>query len=456
LSDVIQRRGSMKFHPSEEALRSLSSSLDEAAPRILRHLATCTRCRSRLSGLSLLHGSQVIQFRPARPESYDEAFERSQSLAMKWVHLLRRERGEAPGLFRELMGRTAEQREMLLRNSRRFRTWGLLELLIDRSLEMSIQNPRHGEEVGRLALRVADLADTDRYGVGRLHDMRARAWSHVGNALRIQSSLQGADIAFHRGRKHLERGTGDLFELALFLDLEASLRRSQYRFPDALKLLKRAIAIFSELQDCHRAGRSLINLSMIFLYSGRSEESIPVLYRAVELIEPEVEPRLLLSAKHNLIIALTNLGHFLEAQRAYHEALPLYRAFPDAWTQNRRKWVKGKIARGLGQAAEAEALFVAARDGFLAEGIPYDTALVALELALLYAEQGRSAELKRLAAGLVPVFTSRQIHREALVAIGFFQRAVEAERAEVEVVARVEEYLRKARHAPDLPFQEDV
>lgn len=446
----------MKLHPSEEALRSLSYSLDGAEPRILRHLAACLRCQSRLSSLTPLRRSQVLRFRPARPESYGEAFERSQSLAMRWCHLLRWERGGAPGLFQELTERTAEQREMLLRNSRRFRTWGLLELLIDRSLETSIQDPRRGEELGRLALRVASLADADRYGAGRLHDMQARAWSHVGNALRIQSDLQGADVAFQQGRKHLELGTGDFFELALFLDLEASLRRGQRRFPDAARLLKRAIALFSKLGDSLRVGQSLVKLSLIFLYSERSEESIPVLHRAMRLIEPERAPRLLLTAKHNLILALTNLGHFLEAQRAYQEALPLYRAFPDAWTQNRRVWLKGRIARGLGQMEESETLLVAARDGFLAEGIPYDTALVALDLALVYAEQGRTAELKRLAAEMVPVFTSRQIHREALVALAFFQRAVEAERAEVEVVKSVAEFLRKARYAPDIPFQEDL
>src|SRR4029077_5020194 len=131
----------------------------------------------------------------------------------------------------------------------------------------------------------------------------------------------------------------------------------------------------------------------------------------------------------------------------YREALPLYRAFPDTWTQSLRKWVKGKIARGLGQMEEAEALFLAARDGFLAAGIPYDTALVALELALLYAEQGRSADLKRLAAEVVAVFAPRQIHREALTALAFFQRAVEAERAEVEVVERVAAFLHEARQA---------
>ena len=115
--------------------------------------------------------------------------------------------------------------------------------------------------------------------------------------------------------------------------------------------------------------------------------------------------------------------------------------------------MKGKIARGLGQLEQAEALFVAARDGFLEEGIPYDTALVSLEIALLYAEQGRRAELKRLAAEMVPIFASRHIHREALAALAFFRQAVETERAGVEVVEKVAEYLRKARHAPDLRFQ---
>jgi hypothetical protein len=174
----------------------------------------------------------------------------------------------------------------------------------------------------------------------------------------------------------------------------------------------------------------------------------------LELIEPAQEPRLLLAAHHNLVDCLASSSHFLEAQRAYREARSLYESFPDPRIQNRRKWIKGKIACGLGQIEQAESLFVAAREGFLAEGIPYETALVALDLALLYAGQGRTAELKRLAAEMMPIFTSRQIHREALAALAFFQRAVEAERAGIGTVKRIAEYLREARNAPELRFPE--
>ena len=157
---------------------------------------------------------------------------------------------------------------------------------------------------------------------------------------------------------------------------------------------------------------------------------------------------------HNLVDCLAGAGRFLEAQGASRAAREWFRRFPDDRLRHRRQWVEGKIARGLGQLPQAEALFLAAREGFLAEGIPYETALVSLELALLYAEQGRTVELKELAAGMVPIFASRQIHREALAALAVFQRAAEAERAGGEGVTEIGDYLRRARHAPELPFRD--
>jgi tetratricopeptide (TPR) repeat protein len=399
---------------------------------------------------------KIHPFRPVTSTSYEGVFERAWRLVARWMRVLEKERSEAPGLLAQLLSHTSEQREILLRNSRRFRTWGLLELVVEQTLEISRQDASRGEEWGKLALRIADFLDAGRYGAERLEDLRARTLAYTGNALRIQSDLQGADKTFRQAMLHLRRGTGDLLEMAILLDLLASLRRSQRRFPESFGLLRRAVAAFLKLGDLHRAGRSLVSLSTALLYAGRPEESVPVLYRALDLIDPNQEPRLLVGARHNLILVLAETGRFLEAQRAYRDARPLYRSFPEPSLQNRRKWVKGKISRGLGQTAAAESLFLAARDGFLMEGIPYETALVSMDLALLYAEQSRTAELKRLAAEIVPIFSSRQIHREALAALAFLQQAVDAEQAGLAVVERVAKYLRKARYAPDLAFDESL
>lgn len=387
---------------------------------------------------------------------YDAAIARVREGLRDRAAALAQERAEAPGLFLELTGHAAEQREMLLGNSPRFHTWGLFELLVDRSGETGIADPAWAEELGLLALRVSGHLDLSFHRADLAEDLRARAWAYIGNARRMRSDLQGSEAAFRLAAAHLGSGSREPAERAVLLDLQASLRRAQRRFEEAVRLLDRAVRIFLHRGERHRAGRSLVNLSTVLNYSGRSEETIPVLHRALELIDPEEEPRLVLCARHNVIFVLTELGRFMEAQDLYRKARPLYRDFPDAWTQNRRKWVRGKIARGLGQLGTAEALFRAARDGFVAEGVPYDTALISLELAALYAGQGRAAELRRLAGEMMPIFASRQIHREALAALAFFRQAAEAEHAGLEVITRVAAYLRRAQYDPAQPFEEPV
>jgi tetratricopeptide (TPR) repeat protein len=385
------------------------------------------------------------------PESTDDA--ESRRALTEWEAALQKERDDAPGFFVELLEQPSDARDLLLHESPRFQTWGVFELLVERSLEACIQDPGFGEHLGLLALRLSDHLDHGRYGAERIADLQARAWAFVGNACRIRSDFQGAEEAFIQAYRQLKKGTRDGLERAIFLDLKASLRRDQRRFDEALRLLRRAEDLFLGHGEQHRAGRSLVQMSIVYNQMTDPEQAVVTLRKAVELIDPEREPRLLLCARHNLVDYTVSLSRFPEAQRLYLEARPLYRSFNEPWVQNRRRWVRGKIAKGLGQLRRAEAQLLAARDGFIAEGIPYDTALVSLELALLYAEQGRTEDLKRLAVEMVPIFASRHIHREALAALTFFRQAVEAERAGAELVARVAAYLRSAEGDPGLQFE---
>lgn len=449
----------MKVHPNNFVLEEFYLSLSKDHLTLMEHLIWCQTCRHRLEGIRDRHLegaarriAEVLPW-PGPSTDYTEAFRGSRKTVRDRDRALAKERAEAPGLFVELTGCPADQRDLVLRNAPRFHTWGLFELLVERSLEETRKDPAYGEELGLLALRLAESLDAGIYGPEMIEDLRARAWGYVGNARRVRSDLRAAEEAFAAARRHLQAGSRDAFERALLLDLEASLRRDQRRFADAVRLLRRAVAIFLRNNQWHRAGRSLVKLSTVHHYAGNVDEAIEVLSQSLELIDPEQEPRLLLCARHNLADYLASAGRFLEAQGVYRQTRPLYRSFPDLWTQNRRKWVKGKIARGLGQQDQAESLFKAARDGFIAEGIPYDTALVSLELATLYAGQGRMADLERLAGEMVPIFSSLHIHREALAALAYLKAAVEAERASVELVTGVAAYLRKAQHDPELRFQ---
>lgn len=444
----------MKIHPNKLLLEELLLSLGEDHRVILDHLVQCASCQRNIVELRLQYGKSPAKILGWPADPYQEALDRSVPEVETFSRVLNRERAQAPALFVELMGYPIPQRDLLLRNDLRYQTWGLFELLVERSLEMATRDSVYAEELGLLALRLADHLDPLVYEPELVADLRGRAWAHVGNARRVRSDHRGAEEAFDRADACLRRGTQESVERAIFLDLRASLRRAQRRFDEALKLLRRAVSIFLQHGHRHRAGRSLVNMSTVHHMAGHVELAIPLLQQALHLIDSEQEPRLLLCTRHNLIDDLAELGRYLEAQHLYRETRPLYRDFPDAWVQNRRKWVRGKIARGLGQARLAESLFLAARDGFVEEGIPYDTALISLELATLYAEQGRTADLKRLAQEMVPIFSSLQIHREALAALTFLKQAIEAERASLELVNGVAAYLRRARHDPGLRFQE--
>jgi tetratricopeptide (TPR) repeat protein len=255
---------------------------------------------------------------------------------------------------------------------------------------------------------------------------RARAWASIANGCRLRSDLDSAEKAMATALSMLREDGGDLIERAILLELKASLRRDQRRFDDAMSLLDRAYAIFLDHDNRHRAGRALIKKATVHHAAGTPELAIPILYHAIDLIDAEREPFLALCLWHNLIDDLAELGRFATARRLLSRAAPLYRRFQQTVIESRREWVEGKIALGLGQAREAECHLVKARDFFLQAEIPYDAALVSLDLVLLYARQRRRPEIRSLAEAILQIFASQGIRREALATLICLKQATSA------------------------------
>lgn len=487
----------MKIHPHSMLLQEFAETLDGEYRSLLAHALRCSSCQGDLLQLlaqpriepvperlaKVLAWGQPAAGRahscPAGPtgnpgqdahvsnvaslatipntahpgeDRYERAFTTSQREYERRRALYQREQKEAPQLFTEISEQPPIRRVLLLRNQRRFHTWGFFELLLEKGREASYTDAPRSEELAWLALGIGDELDASLYGALRIADLRGRAWAYIGNARRVRSDLAGAESAFEQAFHHLRRGTRESLDRAVVLDLKASLLRARRHFDDAIRLLRRAYHIFRQFEDHHRAGRVLVNLSTVCHAAGKPEEAIPLLQEALDLLDFDEEPRLRLIVVHNLLDDLAEAGRFMEARELFVEARPLYERFPDASTRNRRQWVEGKIVRGLGQRAQAEALWTSARDGFVEEGIPYDAALVSLDLAALYAEKSATAELKRLSQEMLVIFRSQQIHREALAALSYLQQALEAERATLELIRRIALYLKRAESDPGLRF----
>jgi tetratricopeptide (TPR) repeat protein len=371
---------------------------------------------------------------------------------------LARSRVEADWLWEGLKDIPHTRRLSLVQESHPFASWGLCELLCQRSRNEAKANPGQAVELAELAVLVAEtLTDGNPAEDRWLYQLRACAWAHLGNAFRVLGDLKRAESGFAVVDEWWgagEEGTGDaLGYWPVILDLKASLRTTQGRLSEALDLLKGAYDGYIEAGDHHLAGRVLVKRGYAYIEMDEPDQAIPVLEKAETLIDPAREPRLLLCARHNLLDNLSKAGRFAEARAIVPQVQALSRSAGSRLDHVRLRWVEARIAAGLGEAEAARVAFSEARQGFLDQGIAYDAALVSLEFAVVLLQDGRTEEVRELAAEMIPIFQSQEIHREALAALAVFQAAAAFDSATVELARDVAAFLVRARHDPELRFR---
>jgi tetratricopeptide (TPR) repeat protein len=440
------------IHPRADVVHELLAGLAGPQRRMLRHLLACAACRELLAAeledpeAAPGHG-RLLSFRPA-----DGAIDGVLRRLRPHLCAAERERAESPARLSELLRLAPGERAAALAEPR-FQTLSLCDRLAAASHEAGFGDAREAESLARLAIDLAARLDAGRCGARLLADARSGAWAALGNALRIAGDLHGADDAFGTAGSCWRAGTRDRLARARLLALEASLRRAQRRLAEADGLLRRAIAIYLNAGEDHRAGEAILAQAMVAREAGEPVRAIALLREADERIEHGRSRRLDLCVRHNLADWLAEAERFQEARAVLTRSRELYDRHRDRPTRLRRLWVEGKIAAGLGQLEEAAGLLAEVRAGFAAEGLGYVAALAALDLAMIAARRGRAAEARALAAEALPAFRAREVGREVLAALAVGAQAAAAEgAAERALLDQMADALRRARRAPLLPF----
>jgi tetratricopeptide (TPR) repeat protein len=398
----------------------------------------------------------MIDDDPGR-DPYDEAIDRVYRTILERETDVARERSRGRELFKELACHPPARQGLLVANSLRFRSRALGEVLLEHAHEAGFSDPVRASELARLAVTLAGLlvdpigGETGGEGIDGL---LARAWAQLGNALRIRCDFAGAEQAFETASGLLESGRVSALETARVLDLQASLKREQRRFDEAAALMDRVVALYRKLGQKALLGSALKQKSMVCGESGDLEGEIALLRRALELLSPDREPRPFLAARHNLISALCEAGRPRDAFALLFHTRPLYLKQGDRMNLLRLRWLEGTVALGLQRHEQAAVAFHEVREAFLELGLDYDAALASLDLTEVYALQGRTADVRRLAEEMLEVFQVRNIHREALGALAVLQQAARLERAGIVLVRDVASFLKRSRSRPDLRFDQ--
>ncbi|HKI01889.1 MAG TPA: helix-turn-helix domain-containing protein [Thermoanaerobaculia bacterium] len=344
---------------------------------------------------------------------------------------------------------TSEERRYLVETCREYQTWALAERLCHASAEAASDRADRALELAELACRAAELAPGGEAWRSRL---QGYALAYLANARRVAGNLPEADETFARAwelwKAGAEAGPGLLAEWRL-LGLEASLHRDRRRFRQALDRLDQARAM--ALPEA--AGRILVKKAATLDQMGEAALAIEAVHEAAPFVEGTGEPRLLFGLRFILAANLCHLGRYAEAESLLPEVRALAVALRKELDLVRVVWLDGKLAAGLGRPAEAAASFEQVRREFTAQEIAWDAALVTLDLAELYLKSGRNREVRDLAEEMIWIFSSQEIHREALAALRIFCEAARNEAATAALARKVGQYLYRAQHDPELRFE---
>jgi transcriptional regulator with XRE-family HTH domain len=369
---------------------------------------------------------------------------RAELLSLARSRRAARARRTAGDLWQRLRRHAAAEQLELVEGLPEFQSWALAELLCDESVRAAVDSAEEARRLAALALRVAEVAPCD--AAWRLR-LRAYCTAFVANAQRVAGELLAAGASFATAwrlwRAAGATAPGPLPEWRLH-DLEASLHRDQRAFQAAVACLDRARAGAPDAA----MGRILLNRQFTLEQAGDFQGALAALEEAAPWLDASPDPGTAWRLEVNRLVILCHLGRYAEAEAGLPAAREGAVKLGGALDLARVLWLTGRVAAGHGQREEARAAFNQVRREFKERGMGYDTALASLELATLYLEDGRTAEVATLAEETMWIFGNLRVQREALAALRLFFQAARTGNATVDLARQAIEGLERAGGDP--------
>lgn len=303
----------------------------------------------------------------------------------------------------------------------------VLELLAARAHAWRSIDPSRGLAISIAATDLAQDVPSSPPLAVLLEDAKADAWAVRANLERMLEKYYDAGLSWARARTHRACGSGDPLLEARHSDSEAALHRAQRNFPSARALSSKALSIYRQLGERQREAATLVTIATIRHAEGRDELALRSALAASLQLDVSQDPTLAARLLYNSIAYGIELGHRRLAHFLFDQSAWFLREYLPPTEHLLAVWMRGRLARELGELRTALRSLEEVRKTFIARDKVYDASLASLELATIYLEANLPQRARELAEEMLPVFVSKQIPREASAALLVYVHAARQE-----------------------------
>lgn len=283
-----------------------------------------------------------------------------------------------------------------------------------------------GEALGRLEAHQSSACSP--IGEAHLGDLVCEIHTERANLLRLLGRHQEAEFAFRAAIGCSREGDGAVEALLNLGDCYGSFLIDRRRFGEADRLLAHLIASLAQRGKVAHGGKLALMRSLAAAYSGDASRALHLAFEALRLLSrAEGTLELQLNALQLSIAWNIELGNFQDALDCADAIRSEYHRHMGEGDRTRFLWADARIFYGLRRRGIAERLLRRVKAQFERLGLPFDAALVGLDLAVLLVERRRSAEARALILNeLLPTFRSVGVAREGIASLLLLERATEA------------------------------
>ena len=359
--------------------------------------------------------------------------------------------GWARRLLREL-----RDPDTVLSRARTYADPVFLQLFFSWLDERIYRDPHAALKWAKIAPDLALLVPKDDSPEGRREhcDRAVKAWAILGSAYRASGRPSEAEEPYSQALNLISSESISTLIQADTGRRLSYLRACQGRHDEALELATEAADSLRDLGNGRALARALIAKGYALFGLRKYSEALVCFGDAlVAAGKPDKRAaedlRLHSSICHNLAVAVsvTRPGDQSAALSYIRKARALVKGGRRFVPRYRLLWVEGLVWSALGYHARAETAYKIAREGFVALKMPFEIALVSLDLGAIYAEHSEWDKLIPLAVETFQRFRVLAADTEAIAALSLWADAVKARKLTDEITTRARQKI-EARIGP--------